>query len=242
MNYKITLHILFFFSLFCGISFAQESQTINIDSSQVSTRKFDTQLSEKYTGRDFDYSVETGQSQNYLIRAIQWFFEKLGKLFGIDVDPGMYETVEIFIYVILIIAAVFIITKLFLGTNTSSFFSKKSSNLAPISFEEEHIEKINLDELISNALLQSDYRLAIRYMFLKTLKELSVKNLISWHYDKTNLDYQNELKSPTLKHKFENVSYLYDHIWYGEFGLDEIGFNTAKKEFDYLQKVIHRNG
>jgi len=211
-----------------------------IDRSKTTAKEFTNYFPDEYS--NLDYSEVTGQSQNYLLRFIRWFFEKLADLFGIDVDPGMYRTVEILIYIILIIIAIVIISKLFLNTYTTSFFSKKSKDLAPISFEEEHIEQIDLDLLINNALTQLDYRLAIRYMYLKTLKNLSLKNLISWHFDKTNIDYQNELTSQNLKKQFGGVSYLYDHIWYGEFALNEDGFLKAKKEFDQLSKTIKSNG
>ena len=234
-------HILLTFLSF-GVSFSQETKSVIIDDSSVSVKEFETNIPEEYTDNSFDYNTVTGESQNYLLRFIRWFFEKLGDIFGIDVDPGMYKTVEILIYVILIIIAVYIISRLFLNTNTTSFFSKKSKDLAPIAFEEEHIEQINLEELIKNALSQSDFRLAIRYMYLKTLKDLSINNLIDWHYDKTNFDYQNELKSPNLSDSFGRVSYLYDHIWYGEFGLDESEFSKAKKEFDQLTKAINSHG
>lgn len=242
MNFKIKTTYYLILFLFFGLLNAQNSEEIQVDTTEVSVKEFTTNIPDEYTGNKFDYTVETGQSQNYLLRAIEWFFEKIGNLFGFDVDPGFYKTVEVLIYLILIIIAVYIITKLFLGTNTSSFFGKKSKDLAPISFEEDHIEQINLEELINNALSQSDYRLAIRYMYLKTLKYLSVNNLINWHFDKTNIDYQNELQKPKLKQDFGRVSYLYDHIWYGEFGLDETGFKTAKKEFDQLNKAIKSNG
>ncbi|MCF6307404.1 MAG: hypothetical protein L3J09_05560 [Flavobacteriaceae bacterium] len=236
---KHFLHSIFLFLATFRLVSAQEKDVI-IDRSKTSTREFTTYFPEEYS--NLDYSVETGQSQNYLLRFIRWFFDFIAELFGINVDPEMYKTVEILIYFILIIIAIVIISKLFLKSNTTSFFSKKSKNLAPISFEEEHIEQIDLEALISNALAQSDYRLAIRYMYLKVLKNLSLNNLINWHFDKTNIDYQNELTSQELKKQFGTVSYLYDHIWYGEFGLDEEGFRKAKNEFDQLSKSINSHG
>ena len=149
---------------------------------------------------------------------------------------------ETLIYIVLIITAIYIIVRLFAGTKATSFFNKKSKELAPLTFEEEHIEEINLEELISKALSVSDFRLAIRYMYLKVLKDLSLKNLIDWHYDKTNIDYKNELKSSSIKQLFGNASHLYDHIWYGEFSLDETGYQSALKEFDQLNKAIQKHG
>jgi len=237
---RIIYIILFLFS--SGTTFAQEEATVIIDSSDVSKKEFPITISKKYNGDDYNYNETTGQSQNYLLRAIKWFFQKIADIFGIDIDPGFFKIVEVLIYIILIIIAIYIIIRLFVGTKAASFFTKKSKELAPLSFEEEHIEKINLDELIANALQQNDYRLAIRYMYLKTLKDLSVKNLIDWHFDKTNIDYYNELTSPALQQNFKTVSYLYEHIWYGEFSVDDTSFSSAKKEFDNLKKAMNSNG
>lgn len=237
---RIIYILLFLFT--SGSSFAQEEATVIIDSSDVSKKEFSIPISEKYTGDDYNYSETVGQSQNYLLRAIKWFFQKIADIFGIDIDPEFFKIVEVLIYILLIIIALYIIIRLFVGTKAASFFTKKSKELAPLTFKEEHIEKINLEDLIANALQQNDYRLAIRYMYLKTLKDLSVKNLIDWHFDKTNIDYYNELKPATLQKSFKTVSYLYEHIWYGEFNVDETSFNSAKKEFNHLKKAMNANG
>ena len=240
----IIFNILFF--LFLGVSVAQddlnENKKVAIDSTALSHKKFSSNLSEKYSGSDFDYTVSVGQSQNYLLRAINWFFNKLYDIFGIEVNPGLLKIVEILIYIVLIVIALYIIIRLLLGTKATSFFTKKSKELAPLSYEEDFIEQINLDELISNALSQKDYRLAIRYMYLKSLKTLSAHNLISWHYEKTNIDYYNELESTLIQKSFRSVSYLYEHIWYGEFSLNESDYTSASKEFDSLYKAINSNG
>ena len=234
-------------SIYCFLatfysSFSQENPSVIIDSSNVYKKEFSDNISEKYSGNEFNYNESVVESQNYLLRAIRWFFEKLANIFGIDVDPGFFKLVETLIYIILIIIAIYIIVRLFAGTKATSFFNKKSKELAPLTFEEEHIEEINLEELISKALSVSDFRLAIRYMYLKVLKDLSLKNLIDWHFDKTNIDYKNELKSSAIKQLFGNASHLYDHIWYGEFSLDETGYKSALKEFDQLNKAIQKHG
>ncbi len=223
-------------------SYSQDIQKINIDSSKVFKKEFSDNIPEKYSGDEFNYNVSVVESQNYLLRAIRWFFDKLSSIFGPDVDPDFIKIVEILIYIVLIIIATFIIIRLFAGTKATSFFNKKSKELAPLSFEEEHIEEISPEELISNALKVADYRLAIRYKYLKVLKDLSLKNLIDWHYDKTNIDYTNEIKSPTIKKLFGKASHLYDYIWYGEFSLDETKYKSALKEFDQLNKAIQKHG
>lgn len=242
MNFKIIIISIYGLLTATFYGFSQEDNHVRIDSSDVIKKEFSENLSEKYAGDEFNYNESVVESQNYLLRAIRWFFEKLANIFGVEVDPGFFKLVETLIYIILIIIAVYIIIRLFAGTKATSFFNKKSKELAPLKFEEEHIEEINLEELINKALSVSDYRLAIRYKYLKVLKDLSLNNLIDWHYDKTNIDYKNEIESSILKEHFGTASHLYDHIWYGEFSLDETGYKSAIIEFDQLNKAINNHG
>jgi hypothetical protein len=152
------------------------------------------------------------------------------------------DVVEFLVYLLLTIFIGYFIIKLLLGQNTSSFFSRKTATVNPLTIDEEHIENINLDTFISDALAQKNYRLAIRYMYLKALKELSFNNTISWHFEKTNSDYYNEIEDPLLKDNFKKVSFLYDYVWYGEFNLDEIGFTNAQKDFDRLTNLLKDAG
>lgn len=154
----------------------------------------------------------------------------------------MLDVVEFLVYLLLTIFIGYFIIKLLLGTKASSFFTRKTATVNPLTIDEEHIENINLDTYINDALAQKNYRLAIRYMYLKALKELSSNNIISWHFEKTNSDYYNEMVDPLLKDNFKKVSYLYDYVWYGEFDLDEIGFINAQKDFERLTKKIDNAG
>jgi len=60
---------------------------------------------------------------------------------------------------------------------------------------------------------------------------------IEWHFDKTNNDYLNEIKDSQTKSLFKRVSYIYDYVWYGEFPIDETGFNKNKNDFNQLIKI-----
>ncbi len=114
--------------------------------------------------------------------------------------------------------------------------------VAPLNIQEEHIENIDLDSYIKNALKEENYRLAIRYMYLKSLKLLSLNNIIDWHFEKTNSDYYREIENITLKENFKKTSYLYDNIWYGEYALDKAGFENAEKDFERLNQNLKNAG
>lgn len=234
------------FVLLNGISTslpAQDSLSVTIDSSRVAARSFSEDLSQKYQGGEFDYeSSLEGESQNFIARALYWIINKISEIFGVDIDPVTYQIVEFILYAALILFALYLVVRLLVGNKAAAFFSKTGSKLAPLAIKEEHIEQIDLDQYIKDALTQKNYRLAVRYMYLKALKELSFHNLISWHYDKTNLDYYREIESPRLQDNFKQVSYLYDYVWYGEFEIDASGFANAQRDFERFTKNMKNAG
>lgn len=215
---------------------------ISIDSSKVERKHFSDNVSDRYTGSRYEYDSLEGETENLLDRALNWIFKKLSEVFGINLPPGWQQFVEIIIYGILISVSIYILTKFLVGNQAASFFSRKSQTVAPLNIQEEHIKNIDLDAYIANALKEENYRLAIRYMYLKSLKLLSLSNLIEWHFEKTNSDYYNEIQNKDLKTHFQKISYWYDHIWYGEFALDRSGFDNAQKDFDNLNKNLKHAG
>jgi len=234
--------LLFLFTAFPATASAKDTLAVSIDSSKILQKDFSENFSEKYSGEEFDYDTMEGEAENFLERAINWFFKKLGEIFGINISPEMYQIIKFFIYGLLIVFALYILVKLLVGDNASSFFSRKSKMVAPLNIQEEHIENVDLDSYIKNALREENYRLAIRYMYLKSLKLLSLNNIIDWHFEKTNSDYYREIQSENLKENFKKASYLYDNIWYGEFALDKTGFENAKKDFERLNQNLKNAG
>jgi len=243
VNKLLYIFVFVFLKFTPTLAVVQDSLNVQIDSSPITEKQFTEDLSQKYQGNDFDYNSSLeGEAQNFIARAIKWLVNKIADTFGFDIDPGTYQIIEFILYGIFIVFALYIIIRLLVGTNASSFFSKKSSQLAPLTFQEEHIESVDLDHFIREALALKNYRLATRYMYLKALKELSFHNYISWQFEKTNQDYYNEIENPQLKKYFKKVSYLYDYVWYGEFHLDESGFANAQKDFERFTKNLQNAG
>lgn len=212
----------------------KDSLTVAVDSSNIVQKHFSEDLTKKYSGKDFEFDSMEGEAENFLGRAISWFFDKMEDIFGFQLSPKMYDFIKFMIYILLIVFAIYILMKLLVGDNASSFFGRQSKLVAPLNIQEDHIENVDLDSYIKNALKEENYRLAIRYMYLKSLKLLSLKNIIEWHFEKTNNDYYTEIESVELKENFKKASYLYDNIWYGEFTLDRADFENAQKDFERL--------
>lgn len=220
----------------------KDSLKVVIDSSKFATQNFSINLAEKYNGDEFNYDTAEGEAQNLLARVLNWFFKGLRNIFGVEISPWVSNLIENIIYIALIIGVIYLLIRILAGKDAVSFFRKKNNIVAPINITEEHIENIDLDQLINDALTEKDYRLAIRYMYLKALKDLSLRNLISYHFEKTNTDYYREIADVSLKQNFNRISYLYDYIWYGEFELDDLGYQNAKKSFDKLNTKMKSLG
>lgn len=237
----------FFYILFLiiGISFqgfGQNEKEIKTDNSAIEQKEFASDIQNRYSGSQYIYDSIQGETENFIERALIWILQKIEGIFNVKFSPATYIIIEKIIYALLIIFAVYLLVKLLMGNKAATLFSKESRATTGFNFEEEHIENIDLDKEIKNAINQNNYRLAIRFMYLKSLKSLSLKNLINWNYQKTNTDYYNEIENPNLKNSFQQISFWYDHIWYGEFALDEKGFQQAKKDFDKLDQTISYAG
>jgi len=90
----------------------------------------------------------------------------------------------------------------------------------------------NLDQKINEAINSKSYRLAIRYMYLKTLKVLSDNNLITLHAKSTNQDYVRQLYNYDNLGQFRQLTRIYEYVWYGEFDPTEIQFDIIKTNFN----------
>ncbi len=237
---KSYIFILLFLVSFRGFSQQmQDSTSISEDiSSTLEPRSYEEKLSTKYVDDEFNYSSAEGEAQNIMGRFLRWFRNLFGDMFGVDIPPGTLKFIEYFIYTLFGCLAIYLLVKFLVNENLGAVFSKKATPLIDINLSEEHIENLDLNALIKDAVSQKNYRLAIRYHYLLVLKNLSMKNIIDWQYEKTNLDYQQELSSDTLRPKFQEVSYLYDYIWYGEQDIDQIIFNAAQDRFTALQQSI----
>ncbi|WP_179346188.1 hypothetical protein [Winogradskyella ursingii] len=225
-------------SLVFSSSFAQEKNDIKKDSSQLDVTYFKDSFKENYTGDEFNYSINDTGGVNLIQRVLRSFFGWLRDVFGFEIDFLDYQTMEYIVYGLLGVIVLYLLIKFLLQNPVSSVFKTESKTIEGFSFVEENIEQIDFDQLINEALKDNNYRLATRYMYLKSLKELANKKTIEWHYDKTNSDYLNEIKDTKLKALFKRISYIYDYVWYGEFPMDEERFNKNKADFNQLIKTV----
>lgn len=229
---------LFFYSMpygsntYCIEGSPKLKNTIIFDTAKVEVREPDAKKQkELLNNADYKYDHIGPAPKTPWERFKDWFWRKTDELFSSKGGSLAFRILEY----LLIVAAIVLIILLLLKNNIRALFYGKSAAIA-IDFKEfeEDIHKINFNELISVALSEKDFRRAVRLHFLKLLKELTDKNLITWKIDKTNNDYSIELSNSKYNKHFEELAISYEYIWYGNFQLDETNFKTIIEKFNHF--------
>ena len=91
------------------------------DSSDIDVNYFEEGLTKRYSGNEFDYSINDTGGVNMVQRVLQKFFGWLSDLFGFDISFINYKTLEYIIYGLLGCGALYLLIKfLFLGKKTDN--------------------------------------------------------------------------------------------------------------------------
>lgn len=213
------------------------------DSTALEQRSFQPDLAERYTDPAFDYEATIeGEAKNFIVRWIEYILNLLGELFGFEPDPSTYLIVEYLVYGVVIMATLYFVIRLLMGHSASQIFGKKAQELTPMSFEETEIDHLDLEKAIQEALTIGDYRQALRYHYLLLLQRLSGKGLIKWHFQKTNLDYIQEIEPADIQQDFRSVSIVFERIWYGAYPYGKMDYEQSAVQFDELKKRIAHAG
>ncbi len=180
--------------------------------------------------------VNENTEENPVSRFFVWLMEQL---FGNMSNEGRSSMRWAFLC-ILVVAGVVMTIWLFRKSEFGSFL-RGTTKEAGFNFSdmEEDISQIDFEEKVRKAKQDKDFRLAVRWLYLRQLVLLNGHGLIAWQPYKTNMDYANELSASALKQPFRQLSKLYDYVWYGDYPLEEAGFAKAESEFTAFEKQIH---
>lgn len=129
---------------------------------------------------------------------------------------------------------------IFLSNSNVSLFRKKDRRIDDDSAveETEDIFAINYQKEIDKAAAAGNYRVAIRLMFLRTLKNMAERNIIRYQPDRTNLDYLMQLSSTTYYNDFFRITRHYEYSWYGHFEVNQESYQLIKKEFENFDPLV----
>ncbi len=191
-------------------------------------RNFDSGFKDKYKGEAFDYTEKKPKPKK--IKDPSFPME------------GLLEAFIFFIKIIIgiaIIIGVYMLVSVLLGKKGAWLINRKSDDKSVFYGDDlQQTSDTDFKSLLQKALETNDFRLAIRYQYLFLLQKMSHKNIIELHKDKTNSDYQYEIKNVGLRQSFGYLSYIYDYTWYGEFVVSRSDYEHSAKAFDETLQMI----
>ena len=222
----------------------KDEQAIKNDSSKLNLSILNASDLDKYkSDGDFNYQ-EAKYSNSFLsaikqwfVNLIKWIFEKLfGHENGVKYADNFMKIMK---YVLLAVL-IFVLLKYLLGLNYKDLF-KKSPGEANIIYydDDEMLLKSDIDKLIEKASEEGNYRLALRYYYLKLINILDQKHYIKWEPEKTNFEYLKEIKNEEIGHDFRLFTQYYDYIWYGYYDLDSSHYNDVSAEFNRFFNALN---
>jgi len=218
---------------------------LKIDSSAVSPRYFQKDSLAAYSKQqEFQYG-EVEAHDSLWTRFWRWFGHWLEGLFNFSKNShlsGFWSFVWTLLEYLILIAGgaalIFFILKL-TGFDIRNILGRKPTSVG-IPYDEtlENIHEINFDEQIEKAIAALNYRLAVRLLYLKCLKQLSDASLIKWQPEKTNSSYVTELSNSMQGTTFKILTRSFEYIWYGDFVIDAPVFKNIHSQFQEFKDSI----
>jgi hypothetical protein len=119
------------------------------------------------------------------------------------------------------------------------FYTDKAVENPDYSFSVDDDQTTDFDEAIRLQILQQNYRLAIRMLYLQVINQLRKKEYIHFSKEKTNVDYLSDLANEDLRSRFFSITSIYNHVWYGDVEIAEDQFLRFEKGFQSFYSLIN---
>ncbi|MBC5994548.1 DUF4129 domain-containing protein [Pontibacter cellulosilyticus] len=220
------------------VACAQTPDSIPEATSPINVRPFEQEkLKQLQASKEFEYFEEVKPDETFLERLWRKFKQWLRDV----IFNGQSSTLwEYLIYAVLAGAILLVIIKI-QGIDIGSLLGKKAvASEMPYEVYEENIHEMDINGLIEEAIQQRDFRKAIRLHYLQSLKNLTNHGFILWKPGKTNRSYINEIKATDLRHEFEQLTSMFEYVWYGGAALGDELFTSARAEFILFDKQLNQ--
>lgn len=228
---NLFIFIFLFFSGNCLIA----QRLVLKDSSKINVRPFNSDNLQKLRkDKDFQYIQLSEPAKSIWERFWSWVWQQI-------IDIMRTRKGKTIVWAVLFLAAaaaiVFFITKV-MGINKEGLFGRSSGRGLQYCTAEEDIHAISFDEAIRNAAENNNFRLAIRLLYLQSLKQLSDKGYIEWQKDKTNNEYITEVTGKSWQALFKKLTGNFEYTWYGEMNVSHGNYQNIYNQFQQFNHQL----
>jgi hypothetical protein len=234
---RATLVILLFFNF--SLLSAQSSDSVKYYQESIEIVELDHQALENFRGdSDFNYLRSEARYSNWFAQFLGWVQRVLRSFFG---SSGTSTAMEIGFYLLALVGIVLLIVRL-AGVQFSTLVRRATTpNSLNDLLADEDIHQLDFDQLLKKSVEAKNYREAVRWIYLFALRKLSDRELIQWTPGKTNHDYLNELSATPFGRTFQNLSYYFEYIWYGNFDIPPNLYTKVETAFQDLTDQLKQN-
>jgi hypothetical protein len=190
------------------------------------------QLRDLQRSQAYQYDNEPPPPDNSLARFLDYYWRQFRRLFSSKAydDYGQY---------VVMAALIGLVIYLLRKADYLDFLFPRQSQTGQLDYESspETIQGIDFGEAISQAIDSQQYRLAVRLLYLQTLKRLDDAQLIRYQREKTNRKYVYELAGTPYQRGFDRLTQQFDYVWYGNEPIDGNQFGRLQTEFRAFQSL-----
>ena len=156
---------------------------------------------------------------------------------GSEVSLQTMDNIQkVFVYGSVAVGALVLAWMLFRADLAGIWAARPKRALDDVRITDEKLGEIDFEKAIDDAVAQKNYRLAVRYSYLKLLKFLADKGLIAYQAYKTNRQYVRELNEP-LRSGFRDLTRRFDYAWYGNRPVSEAEFGEGRRAFAEMESL-----
>lgn len=204
------------------------------DASAVTLRGFNSDTLAKYKSDPrFNYEEpDLSQQTGIFGELLRWFVQNLNDILN---SAAMRPLWRILPYLLVALAVFLVVSRLLKTELASLFYRKGGETSAQYRMTPSDIAEVNFAGQIEAAVQESNYRLAVRLLYLSTLQLLNRQGVIDWKRDKTNSDYVLELSGKEIAAPFADITRVFEYIWYGDFPLDATDFQRVHNRFQTFE-------
>ncbi|PSL29685.1 DUF4129 domain-containing protein [Chitinophaga ginsengisoli] len=136
-----------------------------------------------------------------------------------------------FAIICFILSGVGLLLYLYLKQNGYLFKRTKRDADKTVKLTEEELDVATYHQQIEQAISSGKFRVAVRLLYLQTLRVLVDKGIVTYSREKTNAAYLHSLVSTPWYKAFATLTLDYEYIWYGEMPVNNEQFNVIHRQF-----------
>ncbi|MFO8055105.1 MAG: hypothetical protein R6U19_08110 [Bacteroidales bacterium] len=231
MKCKYTIYIMLFLFFLPAITHAGEKEQRTFSHKKLQTIKND---------RKHAYYIELEAPDNRM----EILLARLKSIFGENIDIKTLNTIFKTIPYLFIIAAVVLLLLKAGGYEASLPIKKQNKKQYGYIYNYQNTNETpskDLEVLQNKAIRDGQFRLAVRFAFLRILKIMEKQGYITRKPYKSNYEYEKELEGKTFYREYLNISRIYEYTWYGNFSLQEHNYKNVLRQAENLISQIQNS-